>query len=236
MSEKTLRLIFLSGTGLFLLILIGMTINTLNQVIQSRTPPVTAEVADGKKMWQQRNCNDCHTILGIGGYYAPDLTKVIDNRGSAWIALWLANPAGVKSNAEMPNQNLTGAEIQNLVSFFTWVGKVDTNNWPPKPVANLLGGGTGTNTGEGTGLNGALLFQQGSCIGCHMINGAGATGPGPDLSHIGSQPYDGLGNSASDLTKWLQDPQAVKPGTIMPKLPLTQPQIDALVQYLLTLK
>ena len=236
MSEKTLRSIFIGGTALFLLILVGMTINTMNQVIHGRTPPVTAEVAAGKKMWQQRNCNDCHTILGIGGYYAPDLTKVIDNRGANWIAAWLANPAAVNPKAEMPNQNLTGGEINNLVSFFTWVDQVDTNNWPPKPIANLAGGAPVTTTSGATGLNGPLLFEQKSCIGCHMINGAGAAGPGPDLSHIASQPYDSLGNSSSDLTKWLEDPPAVKPGTIMPKIPLTQPELDALVQYLLTLK
>lgn len=229
MSEKTLRLIFIAGTILCMLVLVGMTVNSLNLVNNGRTQPVSAEVAAGKKIWQQHDCNDCHTILGIGGYYAPDLTKTIVNRGKAWLVSWLTNPEAVNPKAEMPNQNLTASEIQSVVAFLTWVGSIDTNNWPPKPIANLAGG-------AGTGLNGALLFQQKTCSSCHMVNGAGTSGPGPDLSHIASQPYDGLGNNSSDLTTWLQDPNAVKPGTNMPKLPLTQPELDAIVQYLLTLK
>ncbi len=232
MSEKTLRLIFIAGTALFLLLLVGMTVNTMTQVNNGRTQVVTEQVAAGKKIWQQKNCNDCHTILGIGGYYAPDLTKTIVNRGDAWLVSWLTNPMAVNPKAEMPNQSLSANEVKDVVAFLAWVGAIDTNNWPPKPIVNVAGlSGTTSPAQEG-----ALLFQQKSCIGCHVVNGQGATGPGPDLSHIAAQPYDALGNSASDLTAWLQDPGAVKPATTMPKLPLTGAEVDAIVQYLLTLK
>lgn len=232
MSEKTLRLIFIFGTVLFMLILGAMSIHSLSQVNDGRTPPVTAEVADGKRVWQQRNCNDCHTILGIGGYYAPDLTKTIHTRGEAWLLSWMADPAAVNPQALMPNQNLTASQVQNVVAFLAWVGEVDTNDWPPQPIANAAAGAVST----GPGLDGALLFQQKGCAGCHMVNGQGVDGPGPNLSHIASQPYDALGNSASDLTAWLQDPAAVKPGTTMPRIPLKPAELDALVQYLLTLE
>lgn len=230
MSEKSLRAIFLVGTAFFMLIFVGLTINSLRQINQGRTPPVTADVAAGKRIWQRRDCNDCHTILGIGGYYAPDLTKVINTRGAAWLTSWLTNPAAVNPQAQMPNQTLTAVDVQNLVAFFTWVGQVNTNNWPPQPLTNQ---GAASSP---SGLNGTLLFDQKGCSGCHRVNGQGAPGPGPDLSQIATQPYDALGNSAAELKTWLQDPAAVKPGTLMPKLALTQPEIDALVTYLLTLK
>jgi nitric oxide reductase subunit C len=35
----------------------------------------------GKRVWQKYNCNDCHTILGFVGYYAPDMTKVYTRVG-----------------------------------------------------------------------------------------------------------------------------------------------------------
>lgn len=227
MTEKAWRNIFIAGTVLSFIVLIAMSVNSLQQVNTSGTAPVTAQVAAGKQAWQAKNCNDCHTILGIGGYYAPDLTKVIDRRGPAWLTSWLTNPQAVNTLAQMPNQNLTGAEVQNLVAFFVWVGKINTNGWPPKPVTNLGGAG---------GPSGEALFQQKGCLACHMVNGTGAKGPGPDLSHIATQPYDGLDNSAAFLAKWLADPQAQKASTTMPNLGLSQGDINTLVQYLESLK
>lgn len=227
MSEKAWRNTFIIGTAACLLILIGFTIHSLNQVVSARTPPVTDQVAAGKWAWQQSNCNDCHTILGIGGYFAPDLTKVINTRGTAWLVSWLKNPQAVLPQTSMPNQNLSDTQVQDLAAFFAWVGKVDTNNWPPQPITNLAGS---------TSANGELLFQQKGCIGCHMVNGTGAQGPGPDLSHIATQPYDGLDNSPEFLSKWLEDPVAQKPDTTMPRLTLTPGERDALVQYLSSLK
>ena len=69
-----------------------------------------------------------------------------------------------------------------------------------------------------------------------MIDGKGAAGPGPDLSHIGRTPYDALPNTADYLARFLADPAAVKPGTTMPALPLSQAEIDSLVQYLVARK
>ncbi len=227
MTEKAWRNVFIFGSILSFLVLIGLSVNSLSQVQASRTAPVTAQVAAGKQVWQQRNCNDCHTMLGIGGYYAPDLTKVINTRGASWLTSWLTNPQTVNPAALMPNQNLAAAEVQDLVVFLDWVGKIDTNGWPPQPIANL--GGT-------SGTSGSALFQQKGCSGCHMVNGQGSPGPGPNLSHIATTPYDALSNSPDFLKKWLQDPAAQKPGTAMPKLPLTPADIDALVQYLSTLK
>jgi cytochrome c oxidase subunit 2 len=69
-----------------------------------------------------------------------------------------------------------------------------------------------------------------------MIDGQGAAGPGPDLSHIGAQPYDGLGNTPAYLARFLADPAAEKPGTQMPKVPLSQAELDSLVHFLVSLK
>lgn len=227
MSEKTWRNVFIIGTALSLIALIAMSINSLNQVAATRTAPVTAQVAAGKQVWQGRNCNDCHTMLGIGGYYAPDLTKVYNSRGSTWLTAWLANPQAVNSLAKMPNQNLSAAEVESLVAFLTWVARIDTNGWPPQPIINM--GGASAPAGD-------VLFEQKGCIGCHMVDGKGAKGPGPDLSRIATQAYDGLDNSPAFLTKWLADPQAQKANTSMPKLALTPAEIDSLVKYLESLK
>jgi nitric oxide reductase subunit C len=225
MSEKVWRNVFIIGTLASLLVLVVMTVHTLGQVNSTRTPPVTTEVAEGKRVWQQQNCNDCHTILGIGAYYAPDLTKVIDRRGASWLSAWLADPQAINIHAKMPNQNLQAVQVQNLVAFLTWVSKIDTNGWPPKPLTNM-----------GGDIAGDILFEQKGCYACHMVNGEGAKAPGPDLSHIATQPYDALDNSPEFLTRWLEDPQAQKPGTTMPKIALTPAEIGSLVKYMQTLK
>jgi nitric oxide reductase subunit C len=228
MTEKALQRTFIGGTVVFLALLLGMTVDSLHQVNAVRTPPVTDQVAHGKYVFQRKNCNDCHTILGIGGYYAPDLTKVADARNADWLSRFLADPQAAKPGTTMPSQKLAAADVADLVAFFDWVRHIDTNGWPPKPLASLA-----TPTVSRPAAPGA--YRAKGCDGCHMIDGHGAAS-GPDLSHIGSAPYDGLPNTAEYLARWLADPPAVKPGTAMPKSALSQAELDSLVQYLVALK
>ena len=89
-------------------------------------------------------------------------------------------------------------------------------------------------TGDGTFPNG------GACGSCHAIAGTTAQGiVGPDLTHFASREtfagatYD---NTRANLSSWLADPPAMKPGVDMPDLGLTSEQIDALLAYLETLE
>ncbi len=87
---------------------------------------------------------------------------------------------------------------------------------------------------------GAVLFQQRGCVGCHTIQGTQANGKiGPDLTHFGSRQGiagETLANTPENLVKWLADPQAVKAGTKMPNLHLSADDMNKLSSYLLTLK
>jgi nitric oxide reductase subunit C len=107
---------------------------------------LTVQVASGKWIWQKHNCNDCHTILGIGGYYAPDVTKVMRYRDSTWLAAFLKDPQKVWPAArKMPNLHLSDQEVGDLNAFLTWVNTIDTNNWPPKPLLASSSLGTAIN-------------------------------------------------------------------------------------------
>ncbi len=77
--------------------------------------------------------------------------------------------------------------------------------------------------------DGKKLFGEKGCMACHMV-GAPSQGPGPELTQVAYQ------RSAAWLRTWLADPQKVKPGTQMPKLPLTTKEADALIEYLLAAK
>jgi cytochrome c oxidase subunit 2 len=90
---------------------------------------------------------------------------------------------------------------------------------------------------------GAKYFAASACIGCHAVNGVTTTNPdtliGPNLTHFGGRQWIAGGvvdNNATNLAAWLRDPQAVKDGSDMPNLHLTNDQINELVAYLESLK
>ena len=76
---------------------------------------------------------------------------------------------------------------------------------------------------------GRRLFRDKGCIGCHSIGGQGGK-VGPALDHVGDR------YSAEWMYTWLRNPAAVKPGTVMPKLPLTDEDRALLVFFLLRLR
>jgi cytochrome c oxidase subunit 2 len=83
-------------------------------------------------------------------------------------------------------------------------------------------------------------FLSLSCVNCHAVSGTPAAGSfGPDLSHLMSRETLGSGvvpNTPQNLRLWLKDPQALKPGNLMPNMQLTSRQLDDVATYLLSLK
>ena len=79
LSKKQARAFFLGGTMVTFLAFIGLTIYSLGKgQDQTNHENITESVVRGKKIWESNNCMGCHTLLGEGGYYAPELTKVVD--------------------------------------------------------------------------------------------------------------------------------------------------------------
>lgn len=93
---------------------------------------------------------------------------------------------------------------------------------------------------SGMAAQGEQVFSNGACIGCHTIEGTKGQGKiGPNLTHFASRGYLAgaiLENTPENVSKWLANPQAVKPGTLMPNLNLSPDQIAALTAYLESLK
>lgn len=90
-------------------------------------------------------------------------------------------------------------------------------------------------------LEGAQQFTASGCIGCHTVRGQeGAAGTiGPDLTHVGSRTTIAgatLDRTDENVARWLHDPQAIKPGSLMPNLSLSPEAVDKLVAYLDGLK
>ena len=88
--------------------------------------------------------------------------------------------------------------------------------------------------------HGAQLFAQHTCISCHAIAGTAAQGlAGPNLTHFASRQILAAGvltNTAANVTRWLRNPQEVKPGNHMPNVRLTEDDLRDLTAYMESLK
>lgn len=93
---------------------------------------------------------------------------------------------------------------------------------------------------SGEAATGARLFHDLACVSCHTIAGTSTAGTaGPDLTHVGSRATLGAGvidNGADGMARWLENPQAVKPGNLMPDFRLNRDEVRALVAYLGSLR
>lgn len=97
-------------------------------------------VVRGKRVWERHACINCHTILGEGAYFAPELGNVwlryggADDPAGAKDALtaWFQSmPSGVAGRRQMPNFNLSEQDMSDLIDFLAWVSRIKTQGWPP---------------------------------------------------------------------------------------------------------
>lgn len=225
MSNKAARNLFIFGSLFFFVIFLGLTVDTMNQ-IDGRAPEITKEVDAGKMVWQKYDCIGCHTILGNGSYFAPDMTKVVDRKPAGYLKKFLMDPRGVNPKAAMPKLGMNSQEADELVAFLTWISKIDTNNWPPKPILAAAAGVAGKPQ-----TRGQQIYQEQGCSACHNINGIGGTS-GPNLTHVGAN-----GKDVEWHMKHLKDPHSVVPTSAMPAYDgLSDDDLKSLAAYLVTLK
>jgi cytochrome c oxidase subunit 2 len=87
---------------------------------------------------------------------------------------------------------------------------------------------------------GRRVFERTACLNCHAINGTNGTGRFvPDLTHLMSRRTIASGaadNNSQNLRQWIQNPDSIKPGSLMPAMKLSDTELDALVRYLETLQ
>jgi len=131
LSKKQARAFFLGGTVVTFLIFIGLTVYSLSAAQdQSNIENLSESAIRGKYLWETNNCMGCHTIMGEGGYYAPELTKVVERRGEAYIKAALMSPVPWQPNGrKMVKYEMTEAQADDMVEFFKWIGEIDLNGF-----------------------------------------------------------------------------------------------------------
>jgi nitric oxide reductase subunit C len=133
LSASTARNVFYGGTVFFILVFLGLAFHTSNALPQrDNRAQITPAVANGKRIWEQNNCIGCHTLLGEGAYFAPELGNVYIRRGPDFIKAWLkAQPTKVPGRRQMPQFNLTDPQLDDLVAFLKYASEINTSKWPP---------------------------------------------------------------------------------------------------------
>jgi len=216
LNKRQARLFAFGSTGVAALAFLVLTIDSHRQFPKlTNAQNITPAVTHGKDVWHKNNCINCHTLFGEGAYYAPDLTKIAQQRGSQYLQAYLRDPSKFYDEQRhrrlMPKQDMTETEIADLVTFLDWISKVDNQGWPPRPI--LVTGASIAVTGNlppdqvaavaksahppGTAAGiadknpvalGEVVFRTASpaCSACHSLT-PGANMAGPSLAGVGTR-------------------------------------------------
>jgi len=145
MNKRQTRIFAIASTAIATLIFLILTVDSHRQFpTLTNAENITDEVIRGQNVWHDNNCINCHTIFGEGAYYAPDLTKITQHRGTAYLTAFMKDPSQFYDEQRhrrlMPNPNLNDQEIADVIAFMDWVANVDNQGWPPRPI--LVTGGS----------------------------------------------------------------------------------------------
>jgi len=246
-ERRKAEVLWILGAAVLLLIVLVPTVQTMRIV----DPPAGARAPDliviGHQFWWEVRypasgvvaANEIHIPAGtallvrvesadvIHNFWVPQLARKIDATPGHPVAMWLqATRPGVFLGACGEFCGVEHAWMRIRVIAHTapqYAAWHEAQVRPPaRPVAP-------------DAVAGERLYQQLACATCH----ASSVAVGPDLTHLASRETLAGGvieNTAANLTRWLANPDAVKPGSLMPNFHLGAREVGELVAYLETLK
>ena len=214
----------------------------------TKLPPVpeAAPAMAGEKLFTEKGCIGCHAIAGYPGavgVLGPNLTNlkaratlasaIIENNPEN-LADWIQRSREIKPDALMilpvpVNQD----EAAQLAAFLT--SAPGTREYAkPEEAPSMKSAGSGAPTADA----GAQLIAAKGCGACHIIPGvAGAVGAiGPSLADLKGRAKIATGtldNTPEILKRWMKNPPALKPGTLMPNLGLSDGDIQLIIDFLM---
>jgi nitric oxide reductase subunit C len=238
MTKRQAAIFSASATGLFTAVFVGLTIHS-HMVFPGLTNAdrITPEVLAGKDLWHHGNCVNCHTLMGEGAYYAPDLTQITMQRGEAYLVQFLGDPSRFYSEEAhrrlMPDPQLTDAERREVIAFLDWISQIENQNWPPRPI--LVSGNTTPGMAARARAQapasddpvalGEALFNAAppGCAACHSTS-PGVALAGPSMANMAtraetivqSPEYTGAAETAEGyIRESIQEPSAhIVPGAL----------------------
>lgn len=135
-TKSVSRNVFYGSAVFFALLFLALTFDTSRALPErDQRQAITEKVALGKVIWEENNCIGCHTLLGEGAYFAPELGNVYKRFGNSKEAIKgfiRSRPAeGIPGRRSMPQFNLTDEQLEALAEFLKYASEIDTADWPP---------------------------------------------------------------------------------------------------------
>jgi nitric oxide reductase subunit C len=135
-TKSMARNIFYGGSVFFFLLFLALTFDTESALPdRDNRANITEQVAMGKRVWEVNNCIGCHTLLGEGAYFAPELGNVYKRFGNsteAIVGFIKSRPVnGIPGRRSMPQFNLSDEELNAVAAFLKYASEINTENWPP---------------------------------------------------------------------------------------------------------
>ncbi len=248
-GNTRLELAWTITPAVILIVVAGLMINTM----QRADPPVPANqqpdlvIIGHQWYWELHypklnvnSANEIHLPVGrkllvelnsadvVHSFWVPNLSRKMDATPGMNVRMYMEadKPGSYPGTCvEYCGQQHAWMRIlviaQSPADFDAWVKQ--QSQVPPAPAG-------------GEAARGAQVFQQDTCASCHTISGTLANKTfGPDLTHVASRQTLGAGvldNTPANLKNWIQNPQAYKPGVLMPAFNLTNADANAIVAYL----
>jgi nitric oxide reductase subunit C len=231
MTLKNARIIFWVGTLTSAAIFGWLTFDFHQQEEKyAHVSKIDDQVVAGKKVWHKYNCNDCHTILGFGAYYAPDMTKAYYRLGENNIISIVMNPEKIYEDSfrKMPHLGVSKEEATDLVKFLHWTADIENRKWPPQDEKYVTAARLRESHPEQLQKTDIVL---GACGGCHSFMNQGRDVVG-DLGDIAKE----MDFDRETLIRFMQDPTSVNPDSDMPPQNVSPETAGIIADFILSLR
>lgn len=135
-TKSMARNIFYGGSVFFFLLFLALTFDTHKEwPNRDNYANMTEQAKEGKRLWEKNDCVGCHTLLGEGAYFAPELGNVYkrfaNNKEVITAFIRMRPKDGIPGRRSMPQFDFNKEELDALAEFLKYVSGIDTENWPP---------------------------------------------------------------------------------------------------------
>ena len=134
-TKAMARNIFYGGSVFFLLLFLALSFDTISVLPErDNRANLTELVAHGKLLWEENNCIGCHTLMGEGAYYAPELANAYNRLGGkdGIKGFIMSRPKdGIPGRRSMPQFNFSDEQLDAIAEFLKYVSEINDANWPP---------------------------------------------------------------------------------------------------------
>jgi nitric oxide reductase subunit C len=134
-TKSMARNIFYGGTVFFFLLFLALSFDTIIRNFPNATCGRTSRRRSPKarSSGKRNNCIGCHTLMGEGAYFAPELGNVIARYGDEGVKAFIQSrpKEGIPGRRSMPQFNFTDEQLNAIVAFLKHVNSINDANWPP---------------------------------------------------------------------------------------------------------